>query len=158
MANVKCKLKWLKGLLLDLVNLPYTSPTTRSFTSIQNTLKWKCHFVRDAIQDGMIGPSFVTTDTQLIDIFSKALGKAQFDTLLDKLGIINPMLHLKGGSKNFLNNMNILYLVPMSSDLDQDQETNEIVLQSTDPDHRSEDLLKTSKSYSKNHQRSQRIS
>ncbi|KAJ9542728.1 hypothetical protein OSB04_029234 [Centaurea solstitialis] len=30
---------------------------------------------------------------------------------------------------------------------DQDQETNELVLQSTDPDHRSEDLLKTSKSY-----------
>ncbi|KAJ9565935.1 hypothetical protein OSB04_001901 [Centaurea solstitialis] len=41
---------------------------------------------------------------------------------------------------------------------DQDQETNEPVLQSTDPDHRSEDLLKTFKSYSKNHQRSQRIS
>ncbi|KAJ9542124.1 hypothetical protein OSB04_028630 [Centaurea solstitialis] len=36
---------------------------------------------------------------------------------------------------------------------DQDQEMNESVLQSTDPDHRSEDLLKTSRSYSKNHQR-----
>ncbi|KAJ9547172.1 hypothetical protein OSB04_019715 [Centaurea solstitialis] len=41
---------------------------------------------------------------------------------------------------------------------DQDQEMNESVLQSTDPDHRSEDLLKTLKSYSKNHQRSRRIS
>ncbi|KAJ9545937.1 hypothetical protein OSB04_025644 [Centaurea solstitialis] len=36
---------------------------------------------------------------------------------------------------------------------DQDQEMNESVLQSTDPDHRSEDLLKTLRSYSKNHQR-----
>ncbi|KAJ9535403.1 hypothetical protein OSB04_un001485 [Centaurea solstitialis] len=37
---------------------------------------------------------------------------------------------------------------------DQDQEMNESVLQSTDPDHQSEDLLKTLRSYSKNHQRS----
>ncbi|KAJ9557656.1 hypothetical protein OSB04_012270 [Centaurea solstitialis] len=36
---------------------------------------------------------------------------------------------------------------------DQDQEMNESVLQSTDPDRRSEDLLKTLRSYSKNHQR-----
>ena len=48
-----------------------------------------CHFVRDAIQEGMIDPSFVTTDTQLADIFTKALGKAQYETLLDKLGIVN---------------------------------------------------------------------
>ncbi|KAJ9536026.1 LOW QUALITY PROTEIN: hypothetical protein OSB04_un000809 [Centaurea solstitialis] len=34
-------------------------------------------------------------------------------------------------------------------ELDQDQEMNESVLTSTDPDHRSEDLLKTSKSYSR---------
>ncbi|KAJ9544419.1 hypothetical protein OSB04_024126 [Centaurea solstitialis] len=40
----------------------------------------------------------------------------------------------------------------------QDQEMNESVMQSTDPDHRSEDLLKTLRSYSKNHQRSRRIS
>ncbi|KAJ9566427.1 hypothetical protein OSB04_002393 [Centaurea solstitialis] len=40
---------------------------------------------------------------------------------------------------------------------DQDQETNELVLQSTDPNHRSEDLLKTSKSYSKNHQQNHLI-
>ncbi|KAJ9547801.1 hypothetical protein OSB04_020344 [Centaurea solstitialis] len=39
----------------------------------------------------------------------------------------------------------LLYLV--NSDQDQDQETNEPVLQSTDPVHRSEDLLKTLKSY-----------
>ncbi|KAJ9535797.1 hypothetical protein OSB04_un001054 [Centaurea solstitialis] len=42
--------------------------------------------------------------------------------------------------------------------MDQDQEMNEPVLQSTDPDHQSEDLLKTSRSYSKNHQRHRRIS
>ncbi|KAJ9565409.1 hypothetical protein OSB04_001375 [Centaurea solstitialis] len=44
-----------------------------------------------------------------------------------------------------------------NSEADQDQETNELVLQSTDPDHRSKDLLKTLKSYSKNHQRSHLI-
>ncbi|KAJ9544487.1 hypothetical protein OSB04_024194 [Centaurea solstitialis] len=46
----------------------------------------------------------------------------------------------------------------LSNGKDQDQETNESVLQSTDPVHRSEDLLKILKSYSKNHQRSRRIS
>lgn len=46
-----------------------------------------CHYVRDAIQDGTISTSPVRTDEQLVDIFTKALGKRQFYYLLDKLGI-----------------------------------------------------------------------
>ncbi|RVW21625.1 Retrovirus-related Pol polyprotein from transposon RE2 [Vitis vinifera] len=49
-----------------------------------------CHFVRDAITDGLIAPSYVPTVTQLADIFTKALGKKQFDYLLAKLGIFEP--------------------------------------------------------------------
>ncbi|XP_021735700.1 geraniol 8-hydroxylase-like [Chenopodium quinoa] len=44
-----------------------------------------CHFVRDAITEGLISPSHVSTKDQLADIFTKALGKAQFDKLLSKL-------------------------------------------------------------------------
>ena len=49
-----------------------------------------CHFVRDAINEGLISPSHVSTKEQLADIFTKALGKSQFDYLLSKLGILNP--------------------------------------------------------------------
>lgn len=49
-----------------------------------------CHFVRDAIVDGVIEPSYVSTSSQLADMFTKALGKQQFDFLFSKLGIFNP--------------------------------------------------------------------
>lgn len=49
-----------------------------------------CHFVRDALTDGLVAPSYVPTTTQLADIFTKALGKTQFDFLLRKLGIYDP--------------------------------------------------------------------
>ncbi|XP_021765561.1 uncharacterized protein LOC110730065 [Chenopodium quinoa] len=49
-----------------------------------------CHFVRDAITDGLINPSYVPTTVQLADIFTKALGKVKFEFLLRKLGICDP--------------------------------------------------------------------
>ncbi|XP_021738813.1 uncharacterized protein LOC110705279 [Chenopodium quinoa] len=49
-----------------------------------------CHFVRDAITEGWLSTSHVPTSSQLADIFTKALGKAQFDYLLSKLGTYDP--------------------------------------------------------------------
>ena len=46
-----------------------------------------CHYVRDAIQEGILRTSHVKTDEQVADLFTKALGKKQFRYLLDKLGI-----------------------------------------------------------------------
>lgn len=46
-----------------------------------------CHFVRDAITDGMMVPSYILTKAQLADIFTKALGKTHFEFLLRKLGV-----------------------------------------------------------------------
>ncbi|KAL5724248.1 hypothetical protein ACHQM5_007531 [Ranunculus cassubicifolius] len=48
-----------------------------------------CHFIRDAIKEGIICPSYVSTKVQLADIFTKALGKAQFEFFLGKMGIQN---------------------------------------------------------------------
>ncbi|MCI41208.1 hypothetical protein A2U01_0062441 [Trifolium medium] len=48
-----------------------------------------CHFVRDQIQAGNISTFYVRTNMQLADIFTKALGKQQFQFLLRKLGIRN---------------------------------------------------------------------
>ncbi|RVW77560.1 Copia protein [Vitis vinifera] len=103
MAAVTCELKWLKGLLLSLgVHHP---KAIKLFCDSQSALHMAknpvfhertkhievdCHFVRDAITDGLIAPSYVPTVTQLADIFTKALGKKQFDYLLAKLGIFEP--------------------------------------------------------------------
>ncbi|WKA05457.1 hypothetical protein VitviT2T_023423 [Vitis vinifera] len=103
MAAVTCELKWLKGLLLSLgVHHP---KAIKLFCDSQSALHMAknpvfhertkhievdCHFVRDAITDGLIAPSYVPTITQLADIFTKALGKKQFDYLFAKLGIFEP--------------------------------------------------------------------
>ena len=46
-----------------------------------------CHYIRDKIQNGNIKTSYIQTEQQLVDIFIKAHGKAQFFYLLRKLGI-----------------------------------------------------------------------
>ena len=48
-----------------------------------------CHYVRDAITDGTIVTHHVSTNDQLEDIFTKALDKQKFLSLLRKLGIHN---------------------------------------------------------------------
>ena len=103
MAALTCELKWLKVLLLSLgVRHP---KATKIFCDSEFALhiaknpvfhertkhiEVDCHFVRDAINDGLISPAHVPTSSQLADIFTKALGKKQFDLLLSKLGILDP--------------------------------------------------------------------
>lgn len=100
MAAVTCELKWLKGLLMSLgVHHPKAMKlycgSQLAFYLAQNLvfhedtkyIEVDCHFVRDAIQEGLINPSHVPTGTQLADIFTKALGYTQFQFLLHKLDI-----------------------------------------------------------------------
>ncbi|KAL2922825.1 Retrovirus-related Pol polyprotein from transposon TNT 1-94 [Bienertia sinuspersici] len=100
MATLTAELKWLKALLQSLgVAHP---KAMRLYCDSQSALyiaqnpvfhertkhiEVDCHYIRDAIQDGIIRPSHVKTDEQLADIFTKALGKKQFLYLLGKLGI-----------------------------------------------------------------------
>ena len=103
MASITCKLKWLKALLLSL-GVHHTKPILLFYDSesalhiAKNSVfhertknnEIDCHFVHDAVKEGLISPVHVSTNSQLTEIFTKALGKTQYDTLLSKLGVFEP--------------------------------------------------------------------
>ena len=102
MATTTCELKWLKGILSDLgvvhdkpMSIRCDSQTALHisknpvFHECTKHIEVDCHFVRDEILKDNIRPSYVPTTAQLADIFTKALGKLQFETFLGKLGIQN---------------------------------------------------------------------
>jgi transposase InsO family protein len=100
MAVTTCELKWLKGILSSLGVL-HTIPMTLHCDSqaalhiSQNPvfhertkhIEVDCHFVRDAILNGVVQTKFVPSHEQLADILTKALGTRQYDYFLRKLGI-----------------------------------------------------------------------
>lgn len=103
MASLTCELKWLKALLRSLgVDHPSAMPLfcdSKSALHIaQNPvfhertkhIEVDCHYVRDAIRDGVIVTNHVSTNDQLADILTKALGKRKFLSFLRKLGIWDP--------------------------------------------------------------------
>lgn len=47
-------------------------------------------FLHDAIVQQLIAPRYVSAQIQLVDIFTKSLGKQLFDFFLLELGIYNP--------------------------------------------------------------------
>ncbi|PNX93517.1 retrovirus-related Pol polyprotein from transposon TNT 1-94 [Trifolium pratense] len=102
MATTTCELKWLKALLLSL-GVSHSLPM-RIYCDSQSALhiaanpvfhertkhiEVDCHFLRDELLKGNISTHHVSTKIQLADIFTKALGKQQFDYFLNKLGIHN---------------------------------------------------------------------
>ncbi|KAH9656136.1 retrovirus-related pol polyprotein from transposon RE1 [Citrus sinensis] len=102
MATTTCELKWLKGLLMSL-GVHHTTQmrlycdshaalhlvANPVFHERTKHIEVDCHFVRDEIQNDSIRPSYVPTQSQLADIFTKALGGRHFDSFLRKLGIRN---------------------------------------------------------------------
>ena len=110
MAAVTSELKWLKALLVSLgvTHLPAMRLYCDSQSAIyiaQNPvfhertkhIEVDCHYVRDAIRDGIISTSHVSTEDHLADIFTKALGKRKFLYLLSKLGICDLHAPTLGG-------------------------------------------------------------
>ncbi|PKI69114.1 hypothetical protein CRG98_010469 [Punica granatum] len=49
-----------------------------------------CHFIRDHILSGTISTTHISTHSQLVDLFTKALGRDHFHLLPRKLGIRDP--------------------------------------------------------------------
>lgn len=103
MATTTCELKWLKSLLSEL-GIFHKGPmrlhcdNQAALHIAQNPvfhertkhIEVDCHFIRNEVLQGNVQPSYVPTSEQLADIFTKALGRHQFQILLGKLGIRNP--------------------------------------------------------------------
>ncbi|GLU11360.1 hypothetical protein SLE2022_281140 [Rubroshorea leprosula] len=102
MASTVSELLWLKALLRTLgVHPPQPIrlycdnqaalhiATNPVFHERTKHVELDCHFIRNWIQAGVISPSHVRSQFQIADIFTKALGKEQFQFLLRKLGIYN---------------------------------------------------------------------
>ncbi|GAA0153178.1 hypothetical protein LIER_11482 [Lithospermum erythrorhizon] len=100
LTDVRCELKWLKGLLSDLGvssgrPIPMYSDSQSALYLAHNHVFHErskhidvdCHFDRDSIAKGIIVASHVSTTSHLADFFTKPLGQQRFEFLLHKLDI-----------------------------------------------------------------------
>ncbi|KAJ4808000.1 Retroelement pol polyprotein-like [Rhynchospora pubera] len=102
MANATSELLWLKSFLQSL-DVIHSQPmklscdsqaalhiaTNPVFHERTKHIELDCHFVRDQIRTKCIVAVYTRSSEQLADLFTKALGKQQFNYLLSKLGICN---------------------------------------------------------------------
>jgi hypothetical protein len=51
-------------------------------------IRTKFHFIRQSVEDGDVCPGYVCSEDQLADILTKALPKARFEKLRDKIGML----------------------------------------------------------------------
>ncbi|RVX15598.1 Retrovirus-related Pol polyprotein from transposon RE1 [Vitis vinifera] len=102
MANTCLELTWLRYILKDLkVELDKPAPlfcdnqaalyiaANPVFHERTKHIEIDCHIVREKLQAGVIRPCYVSTKMQLADVFTKALGREQFEFLCTKLGVLD---------------------------------------------------------------------
>ena len=102
MTSACCELSWLCLLLIDL-RILHLKPTllycdntialhiasNLVFHERTRHIEVDCHFIRDKIQDGSIVTKHVASTNQLVDVFTKPLGKKAFSTMMCKLGVLD---------------------------------------------------------------------
>ncbi|GAA0149845.1 transmembrane signal receptor [Lithospermum erythrorhizon] len=88
--------KYLKGCPVFLGDFPVSWKTKKQVRVSRSSAEAEyggaqsvLYFLCDAVLDGIIRTTHVSTTNKLADIFTKALGKRQFDFLLPKLGIFD---------------------------------------------------------------------
>lgn len=100
MANTCLELTWLRYIMRDL-RVPLSNPSVLYcdnqaalhiaanpvFHERTKHIEIDCHIVREKVQAGQVKPRYVPTRLQVADVFTKALGKDQFQSMRSKLGV-----------------------------------------------------------------------
>jgi len=112
-TGICCELSWLWTLLKDLqilhpkpallhCNNKAASHITANpvFHKRTKHIEMDCHFIKDKIQDGSITTEFVTSAEQLVDVFTKPLGKKELLHHDSQVGSSwHPLSNLRGSVK-----------------------------------------------------------
>ena len=102
MAQTTCEIVWMRNLLGE-IGFPQSNPTmmwcdNQVAIYIANNLVFHertkhievdCHFTREKLEDGKITTPHVRTESQLADVFTKALPGSQVKFICNKLGMMN---------------------------------------------------------------------
>jgi Reverse transcriptase (RNA-dependent DNA polymerase)/gag-polypeptide of LTR copia-type/Integrase core domain/GAG-pre-integrase domain len=102
MASTASELVWIKQLLHDM-GFNYNKPmimycdnqaarhiaSNPVFHERTKHIEVDCHFIREKVQAKEIETSYVNSNEQLADVFTKALDKGQFNRIIGKIGSIN---------------------------------------------------------------------
>ena len=103
MALATCELIWLKHLLQELrfgkdeqMKLICDNQAVLHISSnpvfheMTKHIEVDCHFIREKIASGCMTTSFVNSNDQLTDIFTKSLRGPRIKYIWDKLGAFDP--------------------------------------------------------------------
>ena len=102
LALATCELIWLKRLLRELrfgkdeqMKLICDNQAALHITSNSvfheriKHIEVDCHFIREKIASGCVATSFVNSNDQLVDIFTKSLRGSKIKYICNKLGAYN---------------------------------------------------------------------
>ena len=101
-AGAACQAVWLTRLLKDVTGdnprTPQLKMDNMSAIALSKNpvlhdrskhIDTKFHFIRECVDKGIILLEYANTQDQLADLMTKALGRARFGELCEKIGVVN---------------------------------------------------------------------